>query len=89
MTNECWAGSDKGIAEFPYLVRVTRPYPDRLTYYRTEVEYFRTRGEACKFYNAPKKGLSAELLMHNGKEPGKHLDMIARRKIGRRFTPAS
>lgn len=65
---------------FPFAVRWYVSYPDRLTRYITNNREFSTLEEAVAAYKRPFRGLSVDLVMYNGKPPGQHLDMLARRK---------
>jgi hypothetical protein len=65
---------------YPYCVRWYVSYPDRLTRWVTRICEFATLEEAVAAYKRPFQGLSIDLIAYNGKPPGQHLDLLARRK---------
>lgn len=67
-------------AAYPFVVRWSIPYPDRLTRWVSRIREFSTLEEAIAAYLRPFKGLSVDLVQYNGKPPGQHLDVLARRK---------
>jgi hypothetical protein len=62
---------------FPYVVRWTVSYPDRLTRWIDHTRVFSCPIQAAIAYSLPARCLGKECLRYNGGEPGKHLDRIA------------
>lgn len=65
---------------YPFVVRWSVSYPDRLTRWITHNREFTNMAEAVAAYKRPFAGLSVDLVMYNGKPAGQHLDTLARRK---------
>ena len=77
------AGHPWDTAKFPYIVRWSVSYPDRLTTWITHIREFASLEEAVAAYKRPFKGLSVDLMMFNGGRPGQHMDQLARRKAAK------
>jgi len=77
-------GRSWDVAARPFVVRWYVSYPDRLTRWVSRIREFATMEEAVAAYKRPFRGLSVDLMKYNGGPPGRHMDMLARRKAGKK-----
>jgi hypothetical protein len=68
---------------WPFVVRWSVSFPDRLTRWISHTRSFQTLAEALAAYKRPFAGIDVDLVKYNGGKPGQHLTTLARRKAGK------